>query len=191
MISNFLNNLNYEINDYYRRKKWYYYFPLEILFIYLFIRYIKNYNSNSFFSGITLGVHEAGHLLFGYFGQFIGVAGGTIAQLAAPIICMVMLYRQKEYFGILFGGSWLAASLFDSARYIADARALVLPLVSVGGGDVVHDWNYMLYEVGLLSHDLKIAFFIRCLGYSVFILTIIVGGYFLWKIYNTKDKYSL
>jgi len=37
------------------------------------------------FNGLTLGVHEAGHLLFGWFGELPGVAGGRLMQALAPI----------------------------------------------------------------------------------------------------------
>jgi hypothetical protein len=39
------------------------------------------------------------------------------------------------------------------AYYVADARAMALPLV--GGGE--HDWNYLLGELGLLQRDQAIA----------------------------------
>ena len=52
------------------------------------------------FSGLTLGVHEAGHLLFGWFGELPGVAGGRLMQALAPIRAGWILLRQGDWFGL-------------------------------------------------------------------------------------------
>ncbi len=115
----------------------------------------------SIFSGITLAIHELGHVLFGPFGEWLAVAGGSITQLAAPAAAALLLLRQRDYFGVAVGGAWLSMSLSNLAVYVADARAESLPLVSLGGGDVVHDWNYLLGSVHLLPHDAAIAGLVR------------------------------
>lgn len=121
--------------------------------------------------GINLAIHEAGHALFGWFGDFIGVAGGTILQLAAPMIAMWMFHKQRDPFAIAIALCWLATNFFDVAAYAADARAGQLPLVSLGGGDPEHDWFIMLAETGLLNYDVVIARAIRGLG----VLSFVVG----------------
>lgn len=49
--------------------------------------------------------------------------------------------------------TWFFENWLNIGRYLADARAMELPLV--GGGD--HDWNTILSRWGLLRHDLQIA----------------------------------
>ena len=49
------------------------------------------------FAGITLGIHELGHVIFGFAGEFISVAGGSLAQLAAPVISALLFLRQRDY----------------------------------------------------------------------------------------------
>src|SRR3712207_7366884 len=52
-------------------------------------------------------------------------------------------------------------TLFRSV-YAGDAVAMQLPLL--GGDDSMHDWNWMLDELGLLSRTREVAGAIRALG---------------------------
>ncbi|ABQ26637.1 hypothetical protein [Geotalea uraniireducens] len=54
-----------------------------LLAIYGFIC-ARSFEDGSFLDRVDLIVHEAGHLLFGYFGEFIMVIGGTVGQLLVP-----------------------------------------------------------------------------------------------------------
>ena len=86
-------------------------------------RHLTDSEYGSIFSGITLAIHELGHVLFGFFGEWLAVAGGSITQLAAPVAVVLILLRQRDYFGVAFGGAWLSMSLSNLAVYVADARA--------------------------------------------------------------------
>jgi hypothetical protein len=127
------------------------------------------------FSGITLGIHELGHVIFSFVGQFIAVAGGSFAQVAAPVISAFLFLRQREYFGIAVAGGWLAGSLCELATYIGDAQAQVLPLVNIGGGDAEHDWTYLLTATGLLEYDARIAALTRLLGLLTLLASLTLG----------------
>jgi hypothetical protein len=72
-----------------------------------------------------------------------------------------MLLRQRDDYGVAVGGAWLSMSLSNLAVYVADARAEALPLDSLGGGDVVHDWNNLLGGADLLPYDARIAGLVR------------------------------
>ncbi len=137
-------------------------------FGYIGLRHLLNPMYASIFKGLNLGIHEGGHLLFAIFGnQFLTVAGGTLLQLAVPLIGVVIFVRQRDYFAICFAAVWLATNLYDIAIYLADARALALPLVTVGhsSGPVIHDWNYMLFHMGLINQDTMIASGLRAGGF--------------------------
>jgi hypothetical protein len=140
-------------------------------------RQLTDPDYGSVFSGITLGIHELGHVLFGPLGAWLGVAGGSITQLAAPAAAAWLLYRQRDYFGAAVGGAWLSMSLSSMAVYVADARAEALPLVSLGGGDVVHDWNYLLGSVHLLAYDARIAGLVRLLAFAVLAMSVWLGAW--------------
>ena len=101
-----------------------------------------------FLDYVNLAFHEAGHLLFAAFGSTLHVLGGTLGQLLVPLLLAGwFVVREARPFAAAVCVWWAGESLVNVARYMADARALQLPLV--GGGD--HDWNELFYRFGLLS----------------------------------------
>jgi hypothetical protein len=140
-------------------------------------RHLTDRDYASLFSGITLAIHELGHVLFGFLGAWLSVAGGSITQLAAPLAVALIMLRQRDYFGVAVGGAWLSMSLSNLAVYVADARAEALPLYSLGGGDVVHDWNYLLGSVHLLPYDHRIAGLVRLAALAALAGSITLGAW--------------
>jgi hypothetical protein len=101
-----------------------------------------------FLDGVNLAFHEAGHLFFGLLGRTLHFLGGTLGQLFFPAACIVHFLRQDRPFEAAVCGVWLGESGMYVAEYMADARALALPLV----GGHIHDWNWLLHRAGLLNH---------------------------------------
>lgn len=145
---------------------------------YVSVRSLIDYEYWNIFAGITLGVHEAGHVVFGAFGELLAVCGGSIMQLAVPIIVALLFLRQREYFGISVALAWLSMSLSNLAAYIGDARSQDLPLVSMGNGDPIHDWHYILGHFGMLGDDHALARFARFLS-AIWLLLAIAWGVWL------------
>jgi hypothetical protein len=131
----------------------------------------------SLLSGVTFGAHEFGHLAFAPFGATLGVAGGSLMQLLVPIGAGALLATRRDWAGLAFAACWLAISMVDLARYVADARALELPLVSLSpdGGD--HDWNWLLDRYGLLALDLRIAGAIRRSAAILLLVSLAAGAW--------------
>lgn len=155
--------------------------PLLLWLAYIGIRHLGNSDYNSIFGGLNLGIHEAGHLLFSWLpGEFLAIAGGTFLQLAIPVLSAVMLARQPDYFGAAFCGGWLSMNLYSVATYMADARQLDLPLVNVGGGEVIHDWNSMLATLGLLQWDTRMASLVRVLAFLTMWGSVALGAWMLF-----------
>jgi hypothetical protein len=164
--------------------------PRALLLAYLAYAGWRHYTDpeyGSIFSGITLAIHELGHVVFGPFGEWLGVAGGSITQLAAPVAVALILLRQRDYFGVAVGGAWLSMSLSNLAVYVADARAEALPLYSLGGGDPVHDWNYLLGSLHLLPHDTAIAGAIRAAALLALGLSVLLGGWLCARMARHPD----
>jgi hypothetical protein len=135
--------------------------------------------------GVNLVVHEAGHLLLGYFGMFLGIAGGTIGQLFIPAALTVYFFFGQSRYASAVTLFWFGQSMINVSVYVKDARAMVLPLVSVGGGgDVIHDWNYLLSQPGWLMYDSLIGNCIYGFGVIIIVVAVIVG--FVWSL--SKDK---
>ena len=84
----------------------------------------------SFLHLINLPFHEAGHILFSPFGEFMTTLGGSLAQVLVPIVCAgAFLTTSWNPFGAAVMGWWAGENLLDVAIYINDARALQLTLI--------------------------------------------------------------
>ncbi|MGH9745467.1 MAG: hypothetical protein ACRD59_05075 [Candidatus Acidiferrales bacterium] len=116
--------------------------------------------------GVFVPIHEGGHLLFRFFGEFLSVAGGTFLQLAVPLLLAVYFMFQRQAQGVAFCLFFFFEQFLPISTYMADARAQDLPLLTIGdGGDVIHDWNYLFGKLGLLRHDMQIAAVVRMAGW--------------------------
>jgi hypothetical protein len=124
----------------------------------------------------NLVFHEAGHIIFGIFGETMGFLGGTLGQLAFPVVTMIIFWYRRETISFAIMGIWFFENLINSARYMADARAQVLPLV--GGG--IHDWAQIFGHWGILDKDTIIAGVVKIVG--------IIGmvGLWLWVCWRFK-----
>jgi len=121
----------------------------------------------------NLAFHEAGHLIFGLLGATPGLYGGTLGQLVFPIVAGASFHQRRHAVGLALSGVWLFENLLNIARYMADARAQVLPLV--GGGE--HDWYLIFSRHGWLEHDTGIAAATQSLGW----LGMIGCLFWLWR----------
>jgi hypothetical protein len=161
--------------------------PLLLFMVYVSVRHLTDADYSSVLGGLNLGIHEAGHLLFSWLAwDFLTVLGGTLLQLGAPVVSAWMFARQPDYFACAFCGSWLATNLYNVATYMADARELDLPLVNVGGGEVDHDWSFMLSAVGLLDFDTRLAAVVRLLTFVIAWTSIGAGGWMLVRMFTAN-----
>jgi hypothetical protein len=136
-----------------------------------------------FLDRVDLVIHEAGHLFFGWFGEFPGVLGGTLGQLFAPAAFTLYFHLRRESYSAAVTLFWIGQNLFNISVYVKDAQTMDLPLVSVGGGgDTIHDWHYILSAAGLLSRDQTIGNVIFFLG--IVVMTASIG----WGLFHSADR---
>ena len=109
----------------------------------------------------NLAFHEAGHMVYGVFGETAGLYGGVLGQLTFPIVVVLVFFFRRHAHGVAVGVIWAAQNLFNIARYMADARAGELPLV--GGGE--HDFEHIFTRWGALHRDVDIASVTRTIGW--------------------------
>src|SRR5215471_3458083 len=114
----------------------------------------------------NLVFHEAGHVVFGFFGRFMMVLGGSLFQCLVPTVCAVAFVRQRNPFAAAVCVWWAGENLLDLAPYIADARALQLVLLGGHTGAEVegHDWEFILSELGWLHRDVALGLAAHRLG---------------------------
>lgn len=165
-----------DARDWCRGRSWIWRAPLVLYFAWSGLRRFGDPLRGDVFSGITLGVHELGHVVLFWAGRWVSIAGGSAAQIAVPIAAGAILSRQRDYFGISVAGAWLSASLFGLAAYIGDARAQELPLVALVP-EPIHDWNWMLSRLGILTWDHALAGMTRCASFAVWLAAVSLGAW--------------
>ena len=118
--------------------------------------------------GVNLVIHEAGHLFFRPFGEFMMIAGGSLFQVIMPALFVVYFSYHRKYYSASLVLFWVGESVLNVSVYAGDSVALQLPLL--GGQDSLHDWNYLLSSLNLLPATAKIAGAIRLLGTTAILL---------------------
>lgn len=137
----------------------------------------------SFLHGPLLLFHEAGHLIFRIFGEWVGVLGGTLAQLLLPaLIVVAFLWKNRDPFGAALGLWLLGVSLLDVAPYMYDALEPQLMLLSGSVGEEGgHDWIYLFESMGLrpraqfigaATHKLGALVLLLALGWAAWLLVL-------------------
>lgn len=131
-----------------------------------------------FIDRVDLIAHEAGHLLFSYFGQFIMIIGGTIGQIFVPVAITIYFIARHEFYSSCVTIFWTGQNMLNISVYVKDARAMELPLVTMGGGDAIHDWNYILSRLGILNLDQIAGNMVYGLGILLILASVVAGFYF-------------
>jgi hypothetical protein len=149
----------------------------------------SNAVGESFLHLINLPFHEAGHIFFRPFGQFITSLGGTLGQLLMPLICMgTLLIKTRDPFGAAVTFWWFGENFLDIAPYMNDARAGDLPLIGGNFGHSspygFHDWEYLLTESHLIQYDHILAKMVFLLGSVIMLLSLLWAGLLLFKQYK-------
>lgn len=128
----------------------------------------------SFLDLVDLAIHETGHLIFRIFGEFVGIAGGSLFQVIMPAAFVGYFIWHFKYYSAAIVLFWVGQSILNVWVYAADAVVMQLVLTSgfTGSEGSFHDWNYMLTRVGLIGNTKMVAGVIRFTG----TLTIIVAA---------------
>ncbi|MEM7250485.1 MAG: zinc ribbon domain-containing protein [Pseudomonadota bacterium] len=147
--------------------------------------------NTSFMHTINLVFHEAGHIIFILLGEFMGVLGGSLAQLMMPAAVVVAFLVYQNPFGSSVGLWWLGQSAMDLAPYIADARAgQVILLGGVTGNERpgFHDWEVILSWLGWMQHDHAIAGVVDGLGRFTMVAALVWGGWLVYKQFHLRAR---
>jgi hypothetical protein len=132
--------------------------------------------------GVFVPIHEGGHLLFRFFGEFLSVLGGTFLQLLVPVLLATYFLFHRQAQGVGFCLFFMFEQFLPISTYMADARAQELPLLTIGDAEyVIHDWNYIFGKLGVLDHDIQISGFVRFCGWLGMIAVVI---WLLWRGVN-------
>src|SRR5438093_8911584 len=126
---------------------------------------------------INLVFHDAGHVIFGFFGRFVAVLGGSVNQVLVPAVCTGVFLARKQYGSAAVTLFWTGQSLADAAVYVADGRAMALPLLADG---LIHDWNFILGTLGLLGAAESLGRLTFALGALAMLAALALLGWDAW-----------
>ena len=132
---------------------------------------------------VNLVLHEGGHFFFGWFGETLGILGGTLGELLVPLLIAFYFIWHRQTAGVAFAAFWFFENFLYIAAYMADARTLVLPLVGAGE----HDWELLFGQWGVLQHDRAIAGVTRSLGWLGMIASI---AWLVWMALRARPAGS-
>ncbi len=152
----------------------------------------SNSVGNSLWHLVNLPFHEAGHIIFRPFGQFMASLGGSLGQLLMPLVCLVvLLVATRDVFGASVSLWWFGENFMDLAPYINDARARQLPLLGGNTGRTApygfHDWEFILNESGMIHYDHTVAHTAYTIGIILMLISFVWGGYILFMQYKNLD----
>jgi hypothetical protein len=138
-----------------------------LVFYALFLMYaFRMHGGFLFIDSANLVVHEGGHMFFSWFGRTLCLWGGTILQWLVPLLLAAYFFHQRQPAAFIFCAFFFFENWLYTATYMADARAMALPLVTAGDSDVIeHDWNTIFTSLGVLQYDTTIAAGVRALGW--------------------------
>jgi hypothetical protein len=132
--------------------------------------------------------HEAGHVLFIPFGEFMTVLGGSLLQCLIPLAIGIYFLRSGQLYSSVFCLFWLGNNLINVSVYIKDARSRILPLL---GGDMSgHDWHWLLSRVDMLNSDQQLAGFVWFFGLCCLLAALCGYVYLLSKEYYSSLENS-
>jgi len=146
---------------------------------------------SNFLHLVLLPFHEAGHYaIFRWFGQFIMILGGTLAQHLMPIVIGVaLLVKQRDPFGAAIFAWLLGFSVIDMAVYMYDAFDPQLVLLGglTGAESDAHDWQNIFGDLGLLRHARGIGLFFGWVGKAMMLAAL---GWAAWILKLQRARLS-
>ncbi len=145
----------------------------------------------SFLDMVDLLIHEAGHLLFRPFGEFMMIAGGSLLQVIFPAVFVGYFVWHFKYFSAAIVLFWVGQSVLNVYVYAADAQVMQLVLISgfTGSEGSFHDWNHMLTSLGLLDSTKMVAGLIRAIGTLTIIAAVVLSLYYSF-VPTAEDEFE-
>jgi hypothetical protein len=158
--------------------------PIKLIFAglmtvyFLWIAYAPM--QGSFLDLVDLPIHETGHLIFRVFGEFLGIAGGSLFQVMFPVAFVGYFVWRMQYYSAAIVLFWVGQSILNVWVYAADAVVMQLVLTSgfTGTEGSFHDWNYLLTRTGLIGSTKTVAGLIRAIGTIAIIVAAATSIYY-------------
>jgi hypothetical protein len=142
--------------------------------------YLTTYHDWHFVDNLSLIIHEAGHAVFFFFGDFLHILGGSLFQILFPLVYVGYFYIRRDFFSASILLFWVGQNILAVSVYASDAIAMQLPLL--GGDSVLHDWNYVLTYLHVLRYTPQIGGTLYLFGVLVIASAAMLSIYFSQQI---------
>lgn len=110
---------------------------------------------------IDLFIHEGGHGIFRFFGQFIYFLGGSLMQIILPVAAIIVFLRTSGLRSLIGTLYWLGHNMINVSVYIADAPKQQLTLIS---RHALHDWRWLCNRMDIMESSGDLAAVVAFLG---------------------------
>lgn len=133
--------------------------------------------------------HEVGHMVFRPFGEFMHLAGGSLAQFLMPIAFGVYFvhWRRDNLAGWLMLW-WEGSQWVDLAPYAYDAYEPKMILLTGRTGDTgAHDYVDMLADLGLLHRAHAVGAVMQYFGVLLMVVALAWGALLLVRIWQDRS----
>lgn len=138
-----------------------------------------------FIDAANLIIHEAGHWIFWPFGEFMHILGGSLNQVLVPLVFVTYFALKLDFYSAGITLLWAGQNLINVSVYAGDAVKMQLPLL--GGDNTIHDWNWLLFDLGKLHETAQIAAGIAFAGWTLLIIGAAAAIYFAFSYVQTKN----
>jgi len=132
---------------------------------------------------IDLFIHEAGHFIFGIFGRFVEILGGSLFQVLIPL-ATVWVFARANLKSLPFTLYWTGQSLVNVSVYIGDAPYQRLHLIS---RTAIHDWHWIFNTLGMMDSAEDVSSIVFGAGILVCAAGIGAGLYFEGRDYYRRS----
>jgi len=145
--------------------------------------------AGTFLHGAMLPFHEFGHLLFRPFGEFMMLAGGSLAQILMPLGFLALFsLKNRDNLAASLMWWWCGTQFIDLAPYAWDAKTPQHILLTGRTGDTgAHDYIDMLGDLGLLMHAHGVARVMHEFGLLLMLAAWAWGAYILWLQFQRRE----
>jgi hypothetical protein len=147
----------------------------------------SEYGEVPLLSDLDLAVHEFGHILFTPFGETMMVLGGSLTQVAFPLIFAGYFLwardSRRDVHAAMACLWWTSINMLGVAIYAADARHGQMMLVNgqTGQEGGPHDWTILFSTMGVLDRGDVIAAKMRGVAALLCIASIVGGLVAAWR----------
>jgi len=197
-----LSEIKSQIDEYVKGKTWYWYIPVWLFGLYVFILLLSfNPNNQSSFiiaipQSFDFFLHEMAHILTAFLPGILTAAAGSFSELLLGVLLILGAFKSKSYFAVLICALWFMLTCQSAGIYMADARAQKLALVSLGGAlsgsdKAIHDWNFVFGKLHILSLDTFIGNSVRAVGIIVGVISLIFAAWLINKMALAKNEKAL